>query len=96
MQSVHPIKANCDWLSIAFARATLVFSPEDNPKQSVGGAEFGFAGLTIEHGELMSECQILQCEPGLGLDAGEQRRQKRRKDIQHIHLQLKYLLAGLM
>ena len=26
-------------------------APQANPKQSVGGAEFGFAGLAFEHGE---------------------------------------------
>ncbi|MGA2864008.1 MAG: hypothetical protein ABSF95_05925 [Verrucomicrobiota bacterium] len=43
-----------------------------NPKQSIGGAEFGFAGLPFEHGELMSERQILKREPGMGLEAGKQ------------------------
>jgi hypothetical protein len=33
-----------------------------NPKQSIGGAEFGFAGLPFEHGQLMSERQILKME----------------------------------
>jgi len=42
-----------------------------NPKQSVGGAEFGFASLALEHGELMPEGQILEHESGMGLEASE-------------------------
>jgi len=45
--------------------------PQANPKQSVGGEEFGLARLPFEHGELMSERQILKREPGMGLEAGE-------------------------
>jgi len=54
-----------------------------NPKQSIGGAEFGFAGLPFEHGELMSERQILKREPGMELEAGAQGPQKRQNDLEH-------------
>src|SRR5258708_33562524 len=47
-------------------------APQANPKQSVGGAVFGFAGLAFKHGELMSERQILEHESGMGLEASEQ------------------------
>ena len=46
-------------------------APQANPKQSVGGAEFGFASLAFEHGELMPEGQILEHESGMGLEASE-------------------------
>ena len=56
---------------------------QTNPKQSVGGAEFRFARPSFEHGKLMSECQILKHEPGMGLEAGEQGAQKRENNIEH-------------
>ena len=52
-----------------------------NPKQSISGTEFELAGLPVEQGELMSERQILQREPEMGLEAGEQAPQKCQKDI---------------
>ena len=58
-------------------------SPQDHPEQAVSGAEFGFARLPVEHGELMAQCQILQYEPGMGLETGEQGSQKRQNDIKH-------------
>jgi len=41
------------------------------------------AGLPVEHGELMSERQIIQRELGMGLEAGEEGSQKRQNDIKH-------------
>ena len=54
-----------------------------NPKQLIGGAEFGFAGLAFEHRELMSERQILKRELAMGLEAGEQGAQKRPNHLAH-------------
>ena len=58
-------------------------APKANPKESVGGAEYGFVRLSFEHCELMSERQVFQHEPGMGLKAGEQRAQHRENDIEH-------------
>jgi len=58
-------------------------APQANPKQAIGGAEFGFAILALEHGELMTEGQILQREAGMGLAAGEQGPQERQNDSEH-------------
>lgn len=56
---------------------------QTNPKQPVSGAEFRFARLSYEHGELMSERQIFKHEPGTGLEAGEEGAQKRENEIEH-------------
>ncbi|MGD0263193.1 MAG: hypothetical protein ABSD29_25795 [Verrucomicrobiota bacterium] len=56
---------------------------QPHPKQSVGGAEFGFARLPFEQGELMSKRQIFKPEPGTGFEAGEQGAEKRQNDIEH-------------
>jgi hypothetical protein len=58
-------------------------APQANPKQSVGGAEFGFASLAFEHGELMPEGQILEQESGMGLEASEQATEKQQKELEH-------------
>jgi hypothetical protein len=58
-------------------------APQTNPKQSVGGAEFGFASLAFEHGELMPEGQILEHESGMGLEASEQATEKQQKELEH-------------
>ena len=58
-------------------------APQANPKQAVRRAEFGFAELAVEHGELMTERQIFQHEPGTGLAAGEQGPQERQNDSEH-------------
>jgi len=52
-------------------------------QESVGGPEFGFGGLPVEHRELMSEGQVLKRQSGMGLEAGEQRAEKRRNDLEH-------------
>ena len=57
-------------------------APKANPKESGGGAEYGFVHLSIEHCELMSERQVFQHEPGMGLKAGTQRAQHRENDIE--------------
>jgi len=58
-------------------------APQADPKQSVGGAEFGFASLAFEHGELMPEGQILEQESGMGLEASEQATEKQQKELEH-------------
>jgi hypothetical protein len=58
-------------------------APQANPKQSVGGAEFGFGGLAFEHGELMPEGQILEHESGMGLEVSEQAAPKQQKELEH-------------
>jgi hypothetical protein len=58
-------------------------APKANPKESVGGAEFRFVRRSFEHCELMSERQVFKHEPGMGLNAGEQRAQNRKNDIEH-------------
>ena len=54
-----------------------------NPKQSVGGAEFGFAGLAFEHGELVPEGQVFEHESGMGVEASEQATEKQQKELEH-------------
>jgi len=56
---------------------------QGNPKQSVGEAEFGFASLAFEHGELMPEGQILEHKSGMGLEASEQATEKQQKELEH-------------
>ena len=58
-------------------------APQANPKQSVGGAEFGFASLAFEHGELRPEGQVLEQESGMGLEASEQATEKQQKELEH-------------
>jgi hypothetical protein len=58
-------------------------APQANPKLAVRRAEFGFAELAVEHGELMTERQMFQHEPGTGLAAGEQGPQERQNDSEH-------------
>jgi hypothetical protein len=58
-------------------------APQANPKQAIRRAEFGFAGLAAEHGELMPEGQILQREAGMGLEEREQGPQERQNDSEH-------------
>jgi hypothetical protein len=57
-------------------------APKAHPKESVGGAEFRFRRLSFEDCQLMSERQVFQHEPGLGLKAGEQRAQNHKNDIE--------------
>ena len=57
-------------------------APQANPKQSVGGAEFGFASLAFEHGELMPEGQIIEHESGMGLEAREQATEKQQSELE--------------
>ena len=56
---------------------------QTNPKQSVGGTEFGFARLPSELDELMPERQIFKHKPGMGLEAGEQGAKERQDHIKH-------------
>ena len=54
-----------------------------HPQQSVGGPEFRFGRLPLEDCELMPERQVFKRQSGMGLEAGEQRAEKRRNDLEH-------------
>ena len=75
-----------DGLGLDEEQGLLPVGPEArqaHPKQSVGGPEFGFGRLPIEDCELMSERQVFKRQSGMGLEAGEQRAEKRRNDLEH-------------
>jgi len=55
-------------------------APQAHQKQAIREAEFGLVGVAMEHGELMTEGQIFQCEAGMGLAAGEQGPQESQND----------------
>ena len=58
-------------------------APQANPKQSVGGAEYGFASLAFEHSQLMPEGQVFEHKSGMGLAASEQATEKQQKELEH-------------
>jgi hypothetical protein len=75
-----------DGLGLDEEQGLLPVGPEAqqaHPKQPVGGPEFGFGRLPFEHCELMSERQVFEHEPGMGLETGEQRAEKRPNDLKH-------------
>lgn len=42
-----------------------------DPQKTVGGQEYGFGRLPVEHRELMSERQVFKRQSGVGFEAGE-------------------------
>ena len=75
-----------DGLGLDEEKGLLAVGPEAqqaHSKQAVGGPEFGFGRLPLEYSELMSERQVFKRHLGMGLEAGEQRAEKRRNDLEH-------------
>jgi hypothetical protein len=58
-------------------------APQANPKQAIRGVGFGLAGLAMEHGELMTEGQLLQRQARMGLAARVQGPQERENHSEH-------------